>query len=178
MKKMKQLLVAAGILAAAMSALAVQQQNEVSGQATSDLRVERESRRSNTLTAPINVNLKLVGINGQPAILGAYVARVEFNPSEVEVRLVKGGASKAFSGDPIFTELSKANKDGLLKLTAWNTSDDSASGDVSVAKVIFRELRDGGAETIRISIDSVSSTVVKDAGGEAKQYAITVAAAE
>ncbi|HVT03017.1 MAG TPA: hypothetical protein VHL58_06525 [Thermoanaerobaculia bacterium] len=167
-------LIASLLLAAVAGQAAVQDKNAgevASGASRIEARAELV-KATRIVRLPVSVDLTRVTIFGKGATLGGYVARIEFDPSSVELVGVKGGSSKGFAAEPFATNTTKANHDGVLKLTAVNTEDLTASGMVSVANVEFREIEAGGRSSIQVSLESVASMLMRDASGEAKLYAI------
>jgi hypothetical protein len=179
MIKLRKLLMVGGLVAAMTlpsAAAKERSKDEATGAARNETNVERGER--GTLRVTVDVDLTGVTTLGKAAVLGAYVARVDFDPAAVELLSVEGGRSAAFKTAPVSTDRLKANQDGMVKLTSYNTSDKTASGPLNVATLVFREKRDRGAQTIRVRFDSLASDLVKDSDGQLKQFRIQTAVTE
>lgn len=173
-KNFKNAALVASMLLAAVAAQAGMKDKGV-GEAAGTSRAEARAEINSTsgiVRLPISVDLTGVTISGKGAALGGYVARIDFDPAQVEFVGVKGGSSKAFATAPYATNATQANHEGLLKLTAVNTADRTASGMVSVANAEFREIQTGGRSSIHVSLESVASMLIRDASGETRLYTI------
>lgn len=166
-------LIAAAAVVATVATAAGQRTQSADGTARVATRVERSADRQ--VRMPVDIDLTSVSARGSVVALGGYVARLDFDATKVEYVSVAGGSSKAFSAEPIATNADRANDQGVVKLAAYNTADDSATGKLNVANVVFRELARGGAASIKVTIESASSTLVKDASGAIQQFEIRVA---
>ena len=116
------------------------------------------ARHDRSLTVTIDVDLTGVVIDGHPAVLGAYVASITFDPKAVELVDVKGADAGAFTTTPAATDKAKANGSGLVKLAAAQTNSEAPAGVVAVARLSFVEKAAGGADSIHIHIDSAATT--------------------
>lgn len=131
--------------------------------AQADLGGSVESDRpAKRFVVPVDVDLTGVVVDGLPASLGAYVLRLEYDPSRVTVLSVKGG-NAPFADLPVATDLDKANASGRLGLTAVQVSSEKASGVVRVARVVFTETEPGGRETVKVRVHSLSTPLMQRA---------------
>lgn|GEM_PF-7060897 len=96
------------------------------------------------------------------AILGGYVARITFDPAVLTFVSAAGGASPEFKADPAYTFTQKANETGVVRIAAAQTNQYGPTGKVSVAMVTFRELVAGGANSIKVTIESAASALPRD----------------
>lgn len=111
---------------------------------------------------PVDLDLTGVVVDGVPAALGAYVLRLEFDPSRVSVVSVRGG-NAPFAEVPVATDLDKANGAGRLGLSAVQVSSDQATGVVRVARVLFTEVEPGGRDTVKVRVHSLSTPLMQRA---------------
>ncbi|MEO8216429.1 MAG: hypothetical protein ABI718_05040 [Acidobacteriota bacterium] len=118
------------------------------------------------LSVPFAVDVQDVSVDGQPAVLGAYVVRIKFDPKSVSFVAVDADNDPYFSARPYFTAAEKANAQGWVRITAVQLSAQQPIGMVHVARAQFRELSPGGAETVRAEMESASSALVKDSEGK------------
>ena len=114
---------------------------------------------------PLVIDLKDVTWNGSPAVLGGYVVRVEFDPSKVMLASVDGGRDPYFAAKPIFTSPEIANQQGWMKVTYAQLSTEQPTGMINVGQVRFIEREAGGASTVKVRLQSVSSAMKRDARG-------------
>ena len=125
-------------------------------------RTVESDRPARRFAVPVDIDLTGVVVEGLPASLGAYVLRLEYDPSRVTVLSVRGG-NAPFAEIPVATDLDKANAAGRLGLTAVQVSPEKASGVVRVARVVFAEMEPGGRETGKVRVHSLSTPLVQRA---------------
>ena len=112
---------------------------------------------------PVNVDLGGVMVAGRPAELGGYIIRIEFDPTAVQ--FVDASPGTDFPEQVSRTTVEKANATGRVKLASARPGDHGPSGAINIASVQFRELRPGAIDSIRISIESLSSVLLRDGAG-------------
>lgn len=120
-----------------------------------------------TLDACIDLTKTRVILEGnvqKPCVLGAYVLGLRFDPKTTRLVDIQGGTTAEFNGKPIFTNLEKANKEGLVKFTAVQTGAQSPTGLVSVAKIQLEITSAEDLKKLELYGDSLASTIygVKD----------------
>lgn len=125
-----------------------------------------ERGADNNITVPVTIDLRRVTLDGQSAVLGAYVLRVDFDATQVEYLSAIGGRDSHYAAAPVATAAARANSEGLVKLTASQTDNTAPSGLIHVASLRFAEKVAGGADSIRVRLESVASALSKDADGK------------
>lgn len=125
---------------------------------------ERDVKRA-MIVVPVTIDLQDVTVNERPAVLGAYVVRVNFDPKQVTYKGVSGGLDPYFANDPFATAPAKANAEGVLKISAVQTNVVLPTGMINVARLRFTETVPGGSDSIKLSIESAASALEKDADG-------------
>lgn len=144
------------------------------GEARMAVYPEREQNTGEMLF-PLVIDLKDVTWNGRPAVLGGYVVRVEFDPNKVMLATVDGGRDPYFAAKPIFTSPEIANQQGWMKVTYAQLNTAEPTGMVNVGQVRFVEREPGGASTVNVTLQSVSSAMQRDAKGNVmRKLAITI----
>ncbi|MBK6404566.1 MAG: hypothetical protein IPF66_05765 [Holophagales bacterium] len=124
-------------------------------------RTVESDRPARRFAVPVDIDLTGVVVEGLPASLGAYVLRLEYDPSRVTVLSVRGG-NAPFAEIPVATDLDKANAAGRLGLTAVQVSPEKASGSFA-SRVVFAEMEPGGRETVKVRVHSLSTPLVQRA---------------
>ena len=119
-----------------------------------------------TISVPLAVDIQDVSVENQPAVLGAYVVRVSFDPRSVKFLGVDHDSDPYFSVRPYFTEAAKANGQGWVRITAVQLNTEEPVGMVRVARVQFAEIAAGGMATVKAELESASSALVKDSEGK------------
>jgi len=115
------------------------------------------------VSVPVSVDLTGVMVAGRPAELGGYLARIEFDPAVV--RFVDAAPGAGFDSAVVTTEAEKANTRGVVKMTSVRPGFEGPAGVIHVATARFEILAPGGADTIRVTIDSLSSVLIRDEEG-------------
>lgn len=118
-----------------------------------------------TIVVPVTIDLQDVTVNERPAVLGAYVVKVEFDPNKVGYGGVRGGLDPYFATDPFATNTAKANRDGVVRISSVQTNVLLPIGMVNVARLTFVEKVQGGADSIKLTMESVASALEKDENG-------------
>ena len=112
----------------------------------------RAERALGLVRVPVEIDLTAVH-----AVLGGYVARINFDPAALTFVGAAGGKTLEFHADPAFTNAAKANAEGVVRIAAAQTSERGPTGKVSVAMLTFREIVAGGAESLHITIESAAA---------------------
>ena len=119
-------------------------------------------RDSFSVRVPITVDLTGVTVQGRAVELGAYVVRIDFDPARVQFVEARPGTD--FGRDVVTTQIDRANAVGWVKLTSVQAGERGPSGVVNLTNASFRELVEGGASSIRVSVESLASTLIQDGG--------------
>lgn len=122
-------------------------------------------RHSRKVFVTVQIDLADVLLDGRPAVLGAYVARLDFDPDAVVYLGAEGGADFRFAAPPISTDPAIANAQGVVKLAAVQIDQTGPIGAVVVARATFLEVRRGGAQTIALHLESVATALRSDSAG-------------
>lgn len=131
--------------------------------------------RSEGPVVPVTIDTTdVVDGSGQPVSAGGYVALVRFDPALVRILRVDGGTDAPFQTQPIVTHLEKANAAGELRLVGVQTDMPVTPALMNVARVYIEELVADGAGSMVVTIESLASTVARDAAGKAVVSAIEV----
>lgn len=138
----------------------------LSGRARADLIVDRD-RNSPNFVVPVRVDLGSVALDGELLVLGAYIARIDFDPAAVSYLGTEGGEEPRFATAPFATDPAIANAQGFVKLTAVQLDEIGPVGLVSVARARFRELQPMGSQTITLRLESVASALRRNDDGVA-----------
>lgn len=126
-----------------------------------------ERGKGGAVSVPLTIDVSDVLFDGsRPAVLGAYVVAVEFDPEKVVFVDAARGKAPEFADAPAATPAAKANKNGFLKVVGDHGQADNPTGIVSVAVLHFRELVPGGADSIRPRFDSLASSLRRDHTGQ------------
>ena len=128
-------------------------------------RLHNQRSRQALLTVPVTIDLTRVFVNGHNPVLGAYVARIDFDASAVQFLDASGGSSSYFSRTPFATNAATANAEGTVRVCYVQTDSLAPSGVVNVAAVHFRELAPNGARSIKVTIESLAAALERDADG-------------
>ena len=118
-----------------------------------------------TVVVAVTIDLQDVTVDERPAVLGAYVIKVEFDPAKVSYSGARGGLDPYFASDPFATNPAKANRDGVVRFSSVQTNGVLPIGMVNVARLTFVETASGGADSIRLTMESVASALEKDENG-------------
>jgi hypothetical protein len=105
------------------------------------------------------------GIGPVPGVLGAYILGVRFDPVTVRLVEVRGGDSPGFQKAPVFTDPAKANAEGLVRFTGYQTRTDGPAGRVSVARVVLEVADPAGLKSVELLADSLASSIRRTADG-------------
>ncbi|MEO8216510.1 MAG: hypothetical protein ABI718_05460 [Acidobacteriota bacterium] len=160
------LMLSATVLQAGSDSLSAVRQITGEAQVTSAVKHIRSQRgREDGFSLPITIDLTRVFVNGHNPVLGAYVARIEFDAQAVEYVQAEGGTSSYFATAPFATNSPKANADGVVRLCYVQNDATAPSGIINVARVIFRELKPGGAASVKVTIESLAAGLERDADG-------------
>src|SRR5699024_5505222 len=76
----------------------------------------RTERAGAVVRVPVSIDLAGVSVDTSPAVLGAYMLQVDFNPAVVRFTGARGGSTPQFSANPVFTPLETANANGMAKV--------------------------------------------------------------
>jgi hypothetical protein len=95
-----------------------------------------------------------------PGVLGAYTLGVKFDPARVKLVDMNGGQTAEFAKKPIFTNLEKANAEGLVRFSAVHTNSRTPTGLVSVAQVVLEMQDPAAAESVQLAGDSLSTSIL------------------
>ena len=125
---------------------------------------ERDDERS-LIVVPVTIDLQDVTLDDRPAVLGAYVVKVEFDPKRVTYHGVSGGDDPYFATEPFATVVEKANIKGIVRISSVQTNALLPIGMVNVARLRFSENVAGGSDSIKLTLESVASALEKDADG-------------
>lgn len=121
-------------------------------------------------TLPVLVDLSQVVVVGDagdrvPGVLGAYILGMAFDPARVRLVEVLGGNTPGFQKAPVFTHLDKANAEGLVRFTSYQTRTDAPAGRIAVARVVLDIADPAGLETVELLADSLATSIRKGADG-------------
>ncbi|HOB54177.1 MAG TPA: hypothetical protein PK176_13455 [Acidobacteriota bacterium] len=121
-------------------------------------------------TLPVLVDLTEVLVVGDaddkvPGVLGAYILGITFDPAKVRLVDVLGGDTPGFQKAPVFTHLEKANAEGLVRFTSYQTRSDAPAGRIAVARVVLDIADPAGLETVELLADSLATSIRKGADG-------------
>lgn len=126
-------------------------------------RVEPAAGKIYTFKIMVDLTGCKVVIEGQPerpAVLGAYTLAVSYDPARVQLVDVLGGETKEFSGKPVFTNLEKANKEGVVRFAAVHVTSDKPAGKVKVAVVQLAADDPAALSTVKLWADSLASSMI------------------
>ncbi len=112
----------------------------------------------------IAIDLRGVIDDGSPAVLGAYVVGVQFDPTKIAYVETVAGTDPLFANAFYATSAEKANVQGVVKVAGVQTSRHAPVGVVNPATMIFREIAPGGIATIRPRVESIATTNVTTNG--------------
>ncbi|HOT01418.1 MAG TPA: hypothetical protein PLY66_10465 [Acidobacteriota bacterium] len=121
-------------------------------------------------TLPVLVDLTEVLVVGDaddkvPGVLGAYILGITFDPAKVRLVDVLGGNTPGYQKAPVFTNLEKANAEGLVRFTSYQTRADAPAGCIAVARVVLDIADSAGLETVELLADSLATSIRKGADG-------------
>lgn len=116
------------------------------------------ARHSGVTTVAVTVDLSGVVIDGKPAVLGGYIARVTFDPAAVTYLGTDGGSDPFFHAAPASTDAAKANHDGQLRVVGVQTNPDAPAGVIDVASLRFSETRAHGIDSVRIVLEQAAAS--------------------
>jgi len=121
-------------------------------------------------TLPVLVDLTQVLVvekvdDRVPGVLGAYILGIRFDPARVKLVDVLGGDTPGFQKAPVFTRLDKANAEGLVRFTAYQTRSDAPAGRISVARVVVELSDPASLESVELLADSLATSIRKTADG-------------
>ncbi len=160
------LMLSATVLQAGSDSLPAVRQIVGEAQVSSVVQQIRSQRgRDEGFSLPITIDLTRVFVNGHNPVLGAYVARIEFDAQAVQYVESRGGTSSYFSTTPFATNSPKANAEGVVRLCYVQNDATAPSGIINVARVIFRELKPGGEASVKVTIESLAAGLERDAEG-------------
>jgi hypothetical protein len=96
---------------------------------------------------PLSLRVDLTGVQGisafgsvTPAVLGGYVMEITYDPTRLRLESIAGGKTPEFAGAPVYTNLTRANSDGRVRIAAAQTSSSGPSGLVEVAELTFTSI--------------------------------------
>ncbi len=95
-----------------------------------------------------------------PAVLGAYTLGVKYDPTRVKLVDMNPGQTAEFAKKPIFTNLEKANAEGLVRFSAVHTNSRTPTGLVSVAQAVLDVQDPAAAASIQLYGDSLSTSIL------------------
>lgn len=132
--------------------------------------VKEQPPDGNRYTLSVLVDLSQVLVVGDaddklPGVLGAYILGITFDPAKVRLVDVLGGDTPGFQKAPVFTHLEKANAEGLVRFTSYQTRADAPAGRVAVARVVLDIADPAGLETVELLADSLATSIRKGADG-------------
>jgi len=132
--------------------------------------VKDQPPEGNRYTLPVLVDLTEVLVVGDaddklPGVLGAYILGITFDPAKVRLVDVLGGDTPGFQKVPVFTHPEKANAEGLVRFTSYQTRADAPAGRVAVARVVLDIADPAGLETVELLADSLATSIRKGADG-------------
>ena len=114
---------------------------------------------------PVVIDLTGVEVNSTPAVLGAYLVRAQFDPTQVRFVGAAGGKTTEFSNAPVTTAIETANQQGWVKVLGLQSSLTMPVGVVSVASLQFEELVAGGSSSIKLFVDQAVASPTPDSHG-------------
>src|SRR5258705_7759026 len=121
-------------------------------------RVVREAfvrdRANRIVEVPITVDFSKVMRDSRLAVLGSYLARLDFDTNAVEFLGVKAGTDKNFKY-PEATPPELANKFGWAKVVEVNVDTEKPTGVVNVSVARFKELTPGGGDSIHLTFEGL-----------------------
>jgi len=128
---------------------------------------------SELIALALTVDLSRVTIDKQPAVLGTYVLRIQFDSRHVTYRGTGAAGDAYFFSTPLATDAGVANERGMVRIAAVQTNQSAPLGVVNVARAVFVEKQYGGIEAVRVSIESVTSALeINEQGGFRKKIPI------
>jgi hypothetical protein len=147
----KRTFIAAAALLIALPAIAAQREDR-EPRARVHAGAGRAERALGLVRIPVEIDVTSVH-----AVLGAYVAKVSFDPAALTFVGAAGGAAPEFHADPAATNAKKANEEGVVRIAAAQTSTYGPTGKVSVAVLTFREIVAGGTQSLKVVVESAAT---------------------
>lgn len=95
-----------------------------------------------------------------PAVLGAYTLGIKYDPAKVKLVDMNPGQTAEFAKKPIFTNLEKANAEGLVRFSAVHTNSRTPTGLVSVAQAVLDVQDPAAAASVQLYGDSLSTSIL------------------
>lgn len=95
-----------------------------------------------------------------PAVLGAFTLGIKFDPAKVKFVDMNAGQTAEFAKKPIFTNLEKANAEGLVRFSAVHTNSRTPTGLVSVAQAVLETQDPAAAASVQLYGDSLSTSIL------------------
>ena len=95
-----------------------------------------------------------------PAVLGAFTLGIKYDPAKVKLVDMNGGQTAEFAKKPIFTNLEKANAEGLVRFSAVHTNSRTPTGLVSVAQAVLDVQDPPAAASVQLYGDSLSTSIL------------------